>query len=142
MEAEFDPSEFAYQLFDEANRAREQAGLQPLELSECAQPFAEQRAAALVGMADLVHASLFDLNQSCRLAGGASGENLLRGVGTPQEMVEAWLNSPSHRDNLLNPDFTAGAMACVLDPEEAVPDHPETGDNGNYRVLCSHLFLG
>lgn len=34
------------------------------------------------------------------------GENIAAGQLTPQEVVQAWFDSPSHRVNLLNPSFT------------------------------------
>ena len=122
---------FAKQLFDAANQARIAAGLDPLQPSGCAEPYAQQRAEALVGR-PLEHDSLIALNQACGLAGGVSGENLLRGIGNPGEFVQAWLDSPTHRMNLLNPQFVHGAMGCTSEP---------TAD-GEYRWLCSHLFLG
>ena len=34
-----------------------------------------------------------------------AGENIAMGQLTPQEVVEAWMNSPGHRANILNPLF-------------------------------------
>lgn len=34
------------------------------------------------------------------------GENLAFGYLTPQSVVQAWMNSPGHRANILNPNFT------------------------------------
>lgn len=36
----------------------------------------------------------------------AWGENIASGQDTPQEVVTAWMNSPSHRENILSPYFT------------------------------------
>jgi uncharacterized protein YkwD len=33
------------------------------------------------------------------------GENLAKGIYTSQAVVDAWMNSPGHRDNLLDPKF-------------------------------------
>jgi len=38
------------------------------------------------------------------------GENLAKNFGSPQEILTAWLNSPSHRKNLLNEKFRG---ACI-----------------------------
>lgn len=35
----------------------------------------------------------------------AAGENLAYGFSTPEAVVTAWMNSPSHRQNILDPDF-------------------------------------
>lgn len=37
---------------------------------------------------------------------GAWGENIAAGQDTPESVVEAWLNSPNHRDAVLNTEFT------------------------------------
>jgi uncharacterized protein YkwD len=123
---------FAQQLEAATNAARAKAGLSELQVSTCARDVALPRAQALVGVEVLTHDSLFVLNRDCGLAGGLSAENLVRGAGSPQELVEAWLNSPGHRMNLLNPDYTQLGIACVNDPDQA----------GSDRHLCSQLFLG
>ncbi len=35
-----------------------------------------------------------------------AGENLAYGFGTSAETIQGWMNSPSHRDNLLDKDYT------------------------------------
>lgn len=40
------------------------------------------------------------------MKGYALGENLARGQKTPKEVVDAWMKSPSHRDAIINPDYT------------------------------------
>ena len=35
-----------------------------------------------------------------------AGENLQAGAATPEEVVEAWMNSPSHRENILSDAYT------------------------------------
>jgi hypothetical protein len=37
--------------------------------------------------------------------GGTAGENIAWGFGTAADVVKAWLASPGHRLNILNPDF-------------------------------------
>ena len=34
------------------------------------------------------------------------GENVASGYSTPEEVMNGWMNSPGHRANILNPDFT------------------------------------
>jgi uncharacterized YkwD family protein/spore coat assembly protein SafA len=36
----------------------------------------------------------------------AAGENIAAGQATPQEVVQAWMNSPGHRANILNSTYT------------------------------------
>ncbi len=51
------------------------------------------------------------------------GENLVWGSGelsTPAAMVDAWMNSPSHRENVLRPRFQEMGIALVAGtPEDA-----------------------
>jgi uncharacterized protein YkwD len=41
----------------------------------------------------------------------AGGENLARNYTSSREIVQAWLNSPAHRDNILNPKFKETGIA-------------------------------
>ena len=38
------------------------------------------------------------------------GENLAQGYDSPEEAVDAWMNSPKHKDNILTPDYTTGGI--------------------------------
>jgi len=38
------------------------------------------------------------------------GENLAKNYSTPQDVINAWLNSPSHKKNMLNGKFKG---ACI-----------------------------
>ncbi|MDD9205841.1 CAP domain-containing protein [Georgenia sp. 10Sc9-8] len=110
---------------DETNRAREAEGLDPLPLSECAARAGRHRAAELVGQA-LEHAPLKDVIADCAPHGRAA-ENLVDSEAAPAAVVEAWLDSPGHRSNVLAPDMTAMGIGCV--------EH--TGG-----MLCSQIFVG
>lgn len=44
------------------------------------------------------------------------GENIAGGQTTPQEVVQAWLHSPGHRSNLLNPNFSEIGVAYAYRP--------------------------
>ena len=43
-----------------------------------------------------------------------AGENIAAGQSTPASVVEGWINSPGHRANLLNPDFTEIGVGYAL----------------------------
>ena len=34
-----------------------------------------------------------------------AGENIATGQTTPEEVVRAWMDSPGHKENILNPEF-------------------------------------
>lgn len=45
------------------------------------------------------------------------GENLAFGFDTPEETVDAWMNSPTHRDNILYDEFTKVAISIYQDDD-------------------------
>jgi uncharacterized protein YkwD len=42
-----------------------------------------------------------------------AGENLAKNFSTFDDVVEAWYNSPSHKENLLNKNYTEMGFAIV-----------------------------
>ena len=57
------------------------------------------------------------------------GENIAVGIMEPKEMVEAWMNSPKHRENILNPDFNyIGAAYIEIEDSE-------------YRYYWAQIFI-
>jgi len=42
-----------------------------------------------------------------------AGENLAMDFNTSEGIVNAWMNSPTHRDNILNPDFSDTGLGIV-----------------------------
>ena len=51
-------------------------------------------------------------------SGGWSGENLMAGNAavSPETVVQAWMNSPDHRANILNENFTKLSVGFIFDP--------------------------
>jgi uncharacterized protein YkwD len=45
------------------------------------------------------------------------GENIAAGVPTPEEVVQGWLQSAAHCQNLMDPRFTDMGVAYVVDPK-------------------------
>ena len=41
-------------------------------------------------------------------------ENIARGQTTPSSVVQSWMNSPGHRDNLLNPGLTHAGLGVRI----------------------------
>lgn len=126
-----DRARYAAALEDGVNAARAQLGVRPLEHDDCLAAVAEDRAAALVGVPELVHAPLPTVQRRCP-GGTIAAENLSRTDRPPQDVVQAWLDSPTHRDNLVSADLLRGAIGCVRDG----------GTDGAPVLVCSHVFLG
>jgi uncharacterized protein YkwD len=121
-----DPSAYAAEIIAETDRARAAAGLPALTGSDCAQAAALPRAEALVGRPDLEHAPMDAVLTACAPRTTAA-ENLSRAAATPAQIVDAWLGSYGHRENLLDPQLTDVGVACVRDDD---------------AMLCAQIFLG
>lgn len=121
-----DPDAYATELVDLTNEARVEEGLEELELSSCAREAALERAAALVGEEELVHAPLAPVIDACMPLTTAA-ENLVNSTAVPMDVVEAWLGSPGHRANIVDPALTEIGIGCVPD---------------GLKILCSQVFLG
>lgn len=45
------------------------------------------------------------------------GENIASGQDTPEIVVNEWMNSPSHRENILSPNFTFIGVGYYVDSD-------------------------
>jgi uncharacterized protein YkwD len=124
------PEDYAVGVVEETNAARAAEGLDALATSDCAATEARARAEALRGQ-PLEHASLRAVQDACDPPSGLTAENLSRAAAAPADVVQAWLDSPGHRNNVLSPELTQVGVACVTD-----------GDDGEELMLCSQVFLG
>ena len=52
------------------------------------------------------YGSPFDMMKSYGISYRAAGENIAMGQRSPEEVVNAWMNSDGHRKNILNASFT------------------------------------
>ena len=44
-----------------------------------------------------------------------AGENIARGYATPKAVVDGWMNSKGHRENILNKTYTEIGVGRVAD---------------------------
>jgi len=61
------------------------------------------------------YGSPFKMIESFGLRFSAAGENIAMGQRTPQEVMNAWMNSPGHRSNILNPTYTEIGVGLAKD---------------------------
>ena len=59
------------------------------------------------------------------------GENIAAGYTTPEAVVEAWMNSTGHKENILNPEFTHIGIGY-----EFAPDNK----NADFDVYWTQVF--
>lgn len=52
------------------------------------------------------YGSPFNMMESFGLKFSSAGENIAMGQRTAAEVMNAWMNSPGHRSNILNPSYT------------------------------------
>src|SRR5665811_1633304 len=121
-----DPLAYAALIVRETNDARVANRLPKLGSSTCAQTAALQRAKDLIGRPKLTHAPLDGVIADCKPATIAA-ENLSKAAASPAAVINAWMHSPGHRSNLLDPTLTQIGVGCVLDSKS---------------MLCSQVFLG
>jgi uncharacterized protein YkwD len=109
-------------LLDLANAERAKAGLKPLrqnpQLMQAAQTQAEQTATAR-RLEHVLPDARYPRPQDRLDASGypwrAWAENIAFGQRTPVDAVEAWMQSPGHRKNLLNPNYTELGTGVAID---------------------------
>ena len=98
--------------FDQVNQQRAAAGLKGLSWSNGLEQASDVRAveASEVWSHSRPDGSdYWTVNSSI-----VYGENLAKGFNTAEEAVDAWMNSISHRDNILFPDYKTGAIAIHI----------------------------
>lgn len=61
------------------------------------------------------YGSPFDMIESFGIKFSAAGENIAMGQRTPQEVMNAWMNSPGHRSNILSPSYTEIGVGLAKD---------------------------
>jgi len=116
---------YAQALFDDTNRRRAGAGLPPLRVNGWLIGIARIRSQDMAEHHYFAHVSpvtgddAFSLMDKHRVPYGWAGENLAENNYPPSEAVAvadaALGNSPPHRENILNPNYTDMGIALVVD---------------------------
>ncbi len=104
-------SRFAQQVITLTNQERAKQGLPALtadaKLSSVAQKKAEDmQAKHYFSHTSPTYGSPFDMMRDFGVTYKSAGENIAQGQRTPQEVVQAWMNSEGHRKNIMSRDFT------------------------------------
>lgn len=111
--------DFINQVLELTNQFRAQNGLSPLQLNQ------ELSAAAQDYSQDMAQQDFFshtgkdgsqpwDRAREVGYEARAIGENLAAGQRTPAEVVQGWIDSPGHRANLLNSQYTEIGIGYYL----------------------------
>lgn len=106
------------QLLAGTNAKRQEAGLSPLTLSSTLSVAAANKAADMFAKNYWAHNSSTGATPWDFVAGAGyrytvAGENLAKNFSTSQGVVDAWMASPSHRANILKPNYRDIGLAVV-----------------------------
>ncbi|MBS4176661.1 CAP domain-containing protein [Lederbergia citrea] len=123
-------SAFEQQVFELTNQERTKNGLAPLKLDVELSKVAREKSRDMSVNKYFDHnsptyGSPFDMMKKFGITYRSAGENIAMGQRTPQEVVNAWMNSEGHRANILSSSFTHIGIGHV--------------ENGNY---WTQQFIG
>ena len=93
------------------NTERASRGLQLLTTATNVSKAARMKAQDMVNKNYFSHTSPtygspFNMMENMGISFSAAGENIAEGQKSAQEVMTAWMNSPGHRANILNPSYT------------------------------------
>uniref|UniRef100_A0ACD5GYD8 CAP domain-containing protein n=1 Tax=Desertifilum tharense IPPAS B-1220 TaxID=1781255 RepID=A0ACD5GYD8_9CYAN len=100
---------FINRVLELTNQERSRLGLSPLTLSPLLSQAAQTHSQNMALQDFFSHTGLDGSSPSdrARIVGYSSGtaENIAAGYTTPEAVVTGWMNSPGHRENILNPNY-------------------------------------
>ena len=93
------------------NEIRQKNGLTPLiqdwQLSRVARyKSQDMRDLGYFSHISPIYGSPFNMMKSFGISYKTAGENIAKGYSSPRAVVDAWMNSPGHRANILNSSYT------------------------------------
>lgn len=114
------PSAYAQTLLSLVNDTRAQYGLAALHLSEDLCACAQLKAQDLHNARYFSHESArygtaFDMMHAFGISYRTAGENIAMGYNSPAAVLAAWMQSASHRANILQSSYTTLGVGYVAD---------------------------
>lgn len=106
---------FAERVVDLVNQERAKVGLAPLSVSRPAASAALVRSKEIEGTFSHTRPNGSSFSTALTEQGvnyRSAGENIAWGQKTPEQVMNAWMNSAGHRANILNAKFTAIGVGC------------------------------
>ena len=102
------------------NQERAKAGLAPLKINTKLAGVAERKAEDLRDKNYFAHnsptyGSPFDMMKQFGITYTSAGENIAKGQKTPTEVMNGWMNSPGHKANIMNANYTEIGVGYVTD---------------------------
>ncbi|MBH0230400.1 CAP domain-containing protein [Halobacillus yeomjeoni] len=126
-------SDYEQEVVALVNEERSQEGLAPLEAHERLSGLARLKSRDMAEHGYFSHTSPnygspFEMMNQYDFEYRAAGENIAAGQRTPEEVVEGWMNSEGHRENILNKNFTHIGIGYIE-------------DSGSYGTYWTQLFM-
>jgi uncharacterized protein YkwD len=115
--------DFEKKILELVNKERKTAGLNPVKSSQGLNDAAQVRARELTESFSHTRPNGSAYDTAIKIPYMVSGENIAIGQKTPQQVMEAWMNSPGHRDNILNPYWTHLGAGCWHDSSRSSVCH-------------------
>lgn len=111
-------SDFLARVVELTNQVRRQSGLSELTVNSQLQFVAQSHSRAMADQDFFSHTGQdgtqpWDRGVNAGYDYRNYGENIAAGQRTPEEVVQAWVNSPGHLENILNPAFTEIGVGYV-----------------------------
>lgn len=115
------------------NAERSNLGLNPLklnwELSRVAKAKSEDMAhEGYFSHTSPTYGTPFEMMKHFGITYRTAGENIAAGQKTSREVMQAWMNSKGHRENILNPKYTELGVGQA--------------SGGSYGVYWTQMFIG
>lgn len=104
--ADEDTSQFAQQILELVNRERRQRGIAPVWLSSELMDAAAIRAEEITRLFSHTRPNGEPCSSLIENGAYTVGENIAAGSSTPEAVMSQWMNSPGHKANILNGDYT------------------------------------
>lgn len=106
-----DNSSYVQQVIDLTNAQRSKNGLPALKADTQLSGVAQRKSVDMqqnnyFSHTSPTYGSPFDMMRDFGVTYKSAGENIAQGQRTPQEVVNAWMNSEGHRKNILSSSFT------------------------------------
>ncbi|MCL2611041.1 MAG: SafA/ExsA family spore coat assembly protein [Defluviitaleaceae bacterium] len=112
--------EFEQEVVRLVNAERARAGLRPLAENWEVSRVARFKSQDFINRNYFAHDSPiygtpFQMLRSFGIQFSSAGENIAQGQRTPAAVMSAWMNSPGHRANILNPSFNQIGVGVARD---------------------------
>lgn len=102
------------------NAERKEAGLSALKLDSSISAAAQKKAEDMrdhhyFSHTSPTYGSPFEMMRAMGISFSAAGENIAKGQKTPEQVMNAWMNSQGHRANILSTSYEKIGVGYVVD---------------------------